>query len=99
MTVQIVEQEVRRSANRIEEAADSADGVSFKDDLATVAAALPGGQSGPAATALATDIDADLDAWATAAHGHHTSTNAAAGDITEADIQVRHHFTGGRQAI
>ncbi|WP_182377574.1 hypothetical protein [Nocardioides sp. WS12] len=89
MTVEIVERDVNLSAQQIEEAADSAARVTFKDHLTAVATALSGSTSGPAATSLGTDLDTDLTAWVTAAHTHHTATTDAADDITEADILVR----------
>lgn len=85
MNVQMIEADVRKSANKIQEAANNVKGIDFSDSISAITSALPGSTCVGAANKLKTELKTNLDAWVTSANSHHELTNNAADHIVASD--------------
>ncbi|GGR54526.1 hypothetical protein GCM10010197_21270 [Nocardioides luteus] len=85
MNVQMIEADVRKSAQKIQAAANNVKGIDFSDSISAITSALPGSTCMSAANKLKTELKTNLDGWVKSANSHHELTNNAADHIVEAD--------------
>jgi hypothetical protein len=86
MNVEMVEADVRKSAQKIQAAANHVKGIDFSDSISAITSAMPGSTCVGAANKLKTELKSDLDGWVKAANNHHELTNNAADHIVAADV-------------
>lgn len=86
MNVEMVEADVRTSAQKIQAAANNVKGIDFSESISVITSALPGSTCVGAANKLKTELKNDLDGWVKAANSHHELTNNAADHIVAADV-------------
>ncbi|MDR7311596.1 hypothetical protein J2S40_002654 [Nocardioides luteus] len=81
----MIEADVRKSAQKIQAAANNVKGIDFSDSISAITSALPGSTCMSAANKLKTELKTNLDGWVKSANSHHELTNNAADHIVEAD--------------
>lgn len=85
MNVQMIEADVRKSAQKIQAAANNVKGIDFSDSISAITSALPDSTCVGAANKLKTELKTNLDAWVKSANSHHELTNNAADHIVASD--------------
>lgn len=85
MNVQMIEADVRKSAQKIQAAANNVKGIDFSDSISAITSALPDSTCVGAANKLKTELKTNLDAWVKSANSHHELTTNAADHIVAAD--------------
>lgn len=88
MTIQVIESEVKASANSIETAADNVHGVDLAGPLGKISSAMPSSVSSDYVKELKALWKKQQDQWVKAAHEHHKTTVADAAHIAKTDVMT-----------